>query len=104
VRKSAREFIVRQVEELERAQRAEGGGEGTGDGVVMKIEKGERGEFGDGRGERQRQLIGRELNLFQFEAIEKLIDPSGEPERGGEEKRERGQVKRQREREGQGER
>jgi hypothetical protein len=102
VRKSAREFIVRQVEELERAQRAEGGGERTGDGVVMKIEKGERGEFGDGRGERQRQLIGRELNLFQFEAIEKLIDASGEPD--GDERANERDRSRERGREGQGER
>lgn len=47
---------------------------------MVEIEEGERGEVRDGRGELSRQMIGRKLNLFEFAAIEELVDTTSEPD------------------------
>jgi hypothetical protein len=49
---------------------------------VVEVEEGEGGEIGDGRGQRSGEMIGSELNLFQFTTIEELVDATSEPEAG----------------------
>ena len=56
--------------------------DGAGDGIVVEIEEGKRGEVRDGRRELSRQVIGRKLNFFEFEAIEELVDTTSEPDEG----------------------